>query len=128
VTGSFLPARFIETELGLGLGGSGLQLSAMQKVVLGWNETVRFIGGVGLSYSGGSNEYPDRVVWLNIDVAGVEARGRDGWVYFFTGGTTTAVTDAAYQPVLGNDCGRRYCGNARGEIIPQFRAGIGLWF
>lgn len=128
LTLSFVPARFLATEIGIGGGVSGLQLSAMQKVVLGEGETVRFVGGIGISHSGGSNDFPDSALWLNVDLAGLEIRSRGGFLFFVTGGATTALTGGAFRDPIQNDCGKPYCGNAAGAIFPQGRAGVGFWF
>lgn len=127
LTFSLLPASFLETEAGVGVGGSGLQLSAMQKVVLGSEKTGRFVAGVGLSFAGGSSDAPDKTLWLNIDLAGVEVRTSHGVCFFVAGGVFTALTGGRFRFPGGSDCGEPYCSDAKGAIIPQGRAGIGFW-
>jgi hypothetical protein len=127
VTCSFLAQSILETEIGIGVGGSGLQLSAMQKVLLGSAETIRFLAGAGLSYGGGNSDFPERTIWLNVDLAGMEIRTARGFYFFFAGGLFTALAGGTYRGPLVNDCGKPYCQNAVGEIVPQGRMGIGFW-
>jgi hypothetical protein len=128
MTFSFIPTRFLATEIGLGLGSSGVQLSAMQKVVLGEGDTIRFLGGAGISYSDGGHDFPTSTLWLNVDLATMEIRSRSGLVVFFGGGVTTALAGGTYRDPIQNDCGKTYCGNAVGAVFPQGRAGVGVWF
>jgi hypothetical protein len=127
LTGSFLPGSHFETEIGIGVGESGLQLSAMQKLLFGSAETKRFVVGAGLSYGGGNRDFPDSTIWLNLDLAGMEIRTARGFYFFFAGGLFTALAGGRYITPMSNDCGKPYCGNAVGEIYPQGRMGIGFW-
>lgn len=127
LTLSFLPTEHLQTELGMGAGGSGLQLSAMQKLVLG-SGRARFVAGAGISYGNGSDEFPDPSLWLNVDVLGVELRGWHGMVFFVAGGTTVGLAGGRYIHPIQNDCGHTYCGDAVGQFFPQLRFGLGYWF
>ncbi len=75
--------------------------------------------GAGLSYGGGSHEFPDSSLWLNLDLAGLEFRGRRGLVLFIATGTTIGLAGGTYMDPIQNDCGKTYCRNAVGKFFPQ---------
>ena len=127
LTLSVLPTANLQTEVGMGVGISGFQLSAMQKVLLG-SGRARFVAGAGLSYGGGSSDFPDSSLWLNVDLAGMELRGWRGLVFFVAGGTTVGLAGGRYIVPVQNDCGHTYCGDAVGQFFPQARVGLGYWF
>jgi hypothetical protein len=127
LTLSFVPAANLLTEVGMGVGFSGLQLSVMQKVLLG-SGRARFAAGAGVSHGGGNRDFPDSSLWLNVDLVGMELRGWRGLVFFVAGGITVGLSGGRYIHLVQNDCGRTYCGDAVGEIWPQGRAGLGYWF
>lgn len=125
-------------ELGAGIGVSGLSLSAMGKLRFGSNH-LAFTTGLGLSSSLpvlGMNTvnqgHPDgdqemrgpgaAMAWLDLDIAGIEARTSTGWVFASSGGLTCALTEAHWDVIdLGGDI-------HRGDCSPQFRVGVGKTF
>jgi len=113
------------TEVGFGIGVSGPQFSAMQKIFLGTGRSA-WLAGVGLSYAIGSDDFPDDTLWLNVDLAGVELRTARGLLLSLAGGATTALAGGRYRGLF--DCSTPYCHSAVGEIWPQGRVGLGFWF
>jgi hypothetical protein len=127
LTCSFLASSLLSTEIGVGIGISGAQFSAMQKVLLGWGRT-RFVAGAGLSYGSGNHDFPFESLWLNLDLAGVEFRTWRGLVLSLAAGATMGLVGGDYIDPIQNDCGRTYCGNSVGKLLPQYRMGVGFWF
>jgi len=127
LTCAFLASSLLSTEIGVGIGFSGAQFSAMQKVLLGWGRT-RLVAGAGLSYGAGNHDFPFQSLWLNLDLAGIEFRTRSGLVLSFAAGATMGLVGGDYIDPIQNDCGRTYCGNSVGKLLPQYRMGIGFWF
>lgn len=129
----------LAVEGGLGIGASGLQLSAMGKLRLGSGRT-RFTPGVGVSlgipldrdsptfhtgHPANDDEAYGRPVtmgWLDLDLAGVEYRSRGGLVLSVSGGVTFALTKAHWDFIdLGNDI-------EPFDPVPQLRFGMGWTF
>jgi hypothetical protein len=118
LTYSYLPWPGLETEAGIGLGFTGLQLSAMQKFVLGKGRT-RFVAGVGVGFSSGAGDAGSKSsnLWLNVDALGLEVRTKSGLVFFLSVGITHAFgaeIDFILQSV--------------GDTFPQLRIGFGKAF
>ncbi|MGH7734419.1 MAG: hypothetical protein ACREOE_12140 [Gemmatimonadales bacterium] len=89
-TYSHLFGSLLETELGVGLGFTGAQLSFMQKLAAGDGRT-RFVAGVGLAFSPGGGLVEadrERSLWLNLDLAGIEVRTSSHFVFFASVGGT----------------------------------------
>jgi hypothetical protein len=134
MTFSYLPLPVLESEIGVGLGYTGWQFSAMQKVALGWGST-RFVAGVGCSYSSGSdlplerNNDGFRDFWLNFDLVGFEVRTRSHFVFFLAAGGTYKFGKPIHVELMSIDCqdSTDACGSpSRG--FAQFRMGFGGWF
>lgn len=105
-------------EAGAGVGGSGLQLSAMPKLVLGEGRN-RFMAGVGLALA---LDGDDERVWLNVDLAGWEHRFDSGWLFSLAGGLTHLLTSD--EPCTGDFL---LCWSEP-EVLPQLRVGLGYLF
>jgi hypothetical protein len=126
VTYSYMILSVLETEAGIGVGLSGLQLSVMQKIAIGY-PFLRFVAGVGLSFSAGKSLGEDtrsHYFWLNLDVVGFEIRTKGRWDVFFSLGDTHVFGKPIW--IMGDcepphDCS----GNAD---FPQARVGVGRWF
>ena len=132
VTGSFSPASFLESEIGVGYGFSGYQLSAMQKLTVEISATLRFVTGAGLSFGTGSRLFPDPSLWLNLDLLGIEVRAASGFVFFLSSGITTGVAGGKFSYDLHEDCGNppscSFRHNVPGAVSPQMRLGFAFWF
>jgi hypothetical protein len=129
VTYSYVPGSVFETELGAGLGFTGVQLSFMQKLALGQGRT-RFILGAGLAYSpGGGFVEPNRQrnLWLNLDLAGIEFRAQNHLVFFLAVGDTHEF--GAPLELFSIDCleTTNACADAKRDWF-QIRTGFGFSF
>jgi len=126
MTFSYLPLPVLESEIGVGLGYTGWQFSAMQKVALGWGST-RFVAGVGCSYSSGSdlplerNNDGFRDFWLNFDLVGFEVRTRSHLVFFLAAGGTYKFGKPIHVELMSIDCqdSTDACGSPA-EASPNF--------
>jgi len=123
-------------ELGVGLGLSGVQASAMGRLRLGQGD-VRFTPGVGLSlgmpmlsaFSGDLEHVqgeptggPSPMLWADLDVVGLELRTRGGFVLSASAGLNVAITPGHFDV---GDIG----GNVNpGDFSPQARLGMGWTF
>jgi len=93
-------APALRVEGGSGMGLSGLQLSALLKLVAG-GESHRFVAGAGVSLGipiNGSSIFKDRhdgpeivMPWLNVDPLGYEYMSADGWTVSLELGATTPL-------------------------------------
>ena len=133
VTFAFSPTSFLVSEIGIGQGFSGTQFSVMQKVVAGSDDSVvRFVTGAGLSLGSGSDTFPNPSFWLNLDLAGMEIRATNGFVFFLAGGATIGLAGGKFSYDLYEDCGSppacSFRNNVRGHIGPQGRMGFAFWF
>ncbi len=130
VTYSYLPVSMFETEVGVGLGLLGSQVSLMEKLVIG-EGSIRFTVGAGLAYSPSSGLFGDdirhRSLWLNLDVLGLEYRGRGGLVFFLAAGDTHAF--GAPIEIFSIDCfeSTNACSDAGNDFF-QMRTGLGISF
>jgi hypothetical protein len=127
----------LAAELGVGMGGSGLQLSAMGKLVLGRGAT-RFTPGLGLSVGVPISDqpmfhegHPDdetrtpgpavAMVWADFDVIGFQLDVA-GFTVALSGGVTVALSDAHFDVMdIGGDV-------SAGAVFPQLRIGAGWSF
>ena len=112
----------LEVELGLGLGLTGIQSSAMLKVGLLGNRISRFVVGVGVADTV-SHQYNHDVtgnpVWLNVDLLGYESRGV---VFFsFALGVTRGLGGGSYAISESGD------NLVTGHMFPQLRIQMGGW-
>jgi hypothetical protein len=123
------PVRF---EGGIGLGVSGVQLSALSRFVLG-NEHHRFVPGIGLSIGVpvGDPVFRDRhggsavvMPWLNADLLGYEYSSDRGWTTLVAGGVTLPLRDAHWD-ALG-DLGRNV--HPLRDWYPELHVGFGKSF
>ena len=139
VSGAFWPTSVTGTEFGLGIGGTGMQYSLMQKFALGSpSRTTRFVSGAGIAYATGSQYTTSSIVWLNLDLAGLEVRTRQHFVFFLAGGLTVGLTGGKLDGTIGpseNDCSpypsclQSYWSKVPGYVAPQLRMGlVGGWF
>ena len=129
LTYSRLIGSLFETELGVGQGFTGIQLSLMQKIAVGVGRA-RFIMGVGLAYSPGGplvDGPRERSLWLNLDLAGIEVRTSSHFVFFASIGDTHVI--GAPLELLSIDCSdsTTACANASHDF-PQVRLGFGASF
>jgi hypothetical protein len=125
-------------EAGVGIGLSGLQLSAMGKLRLGgdrWRFTPGLGIGLGVPLGPGStfheghpdpdsDEHGPSVVmrWLDVDAVGIEYRGRGRLLFAASAGVTIALNHAHWDlGDIGSDI------NA-GDPSPQLRLGLGRTF
>jgi hypothetical protein len=93
-------APVVRAEGGLGMGLSGLQLSALLKLVAG-GEAHRFVAGAGLSLGipvGGASIFKERhdgpeivMPWLNVDLLGYEYMSGHGWTFSLALGATAPL-------------------------------------
>ena len=81
--------RHVEVELGMGLGGSGLQLSLMPKLTLG-DPQDHFVFGAGVSVAVPWNDTSatGHPLWLNVDAIGYEHLSRGGLAFLAAAGLT----------------------------------------
>jgi hypothetical protein len=128
LTYSYLPLAGFESEVGIGIGITGVQLSAMQKLVLGQGRT-RFVAGLGFAYSPGGSLSHDwaRELWLNFDLLGLEVRAKNHFVFFLSVGLTLVLGESIV--VMGDpmDCGTPPC-QIGDDLFPQLRIGLGRSF
>lgn len=127
----------VALELGAGIGFSGLQLSGMAKLQLGEGRT-KFTPGIGLSvglpvigssYHEGHPDEDDEMrgpsvtmAWLDVDLLGVQHTTRSGLVLSASAGVTVALTKGHWDAIdLGGD-------TKPGDVLPQFRLGVGKTF
>ena len=132
-TVSFSPTPMLLWEAGIGQGLSGTQLSIMQKLALGAEDsTVRFVAGAGISWGSGSETFPDPSLWLNLDLVGMEIRTARGLVFFLAGGATVGLAGGKFSYDLHEDCGNPPACSFRNEVAgvasPQGRMGFAVWF
>jgi hypothetical protein len=125
-TYSHLFGSLLETELGVGLGFTGAQLSVMQKIALGLGH-VRFVPGLGLAYSPGGglvDRSRERSLWLNFDVASVEVRTSGHFVFFASIGGTHVIGEPV--ELFSVDCAESTtaCEGASRDFV-QMRLGFG---
>lgn len=123
----------LQIELGIGLGITGLQFSAMPKLSLGHLPRYHLILGLGPSLSGLQKDIEGVVqysVWLNGEV-GYEYRSPAGFSFLVAGGFTYALaSDQTYS-----SC-HVYCDSDQiypvkkfaGAVFPQGRIAFGRWF
>jgi hypothetical protein len=91
-SGAFWPRPFTGTELGLGLGITGVQCSLMQKFTVARPESsVRFLFGAGLSYAAGTRNTTGSILWLNLDMVGFEVRTPGHLLFFMSTGLTVGL-------------------------------------
>jgi hypothetical protein len=128
LTFSFSPLAGLESEVGIGQGITGVQLSAMQKFVLGKGPT-RFVASVGLAYSPGGSQSDDwaRKYWLNVDLLGFEMRSKNHFVLFLSVGMTKVFGKPIILMGDPMDCGSPPC-QSGDSVFPQFRIGLGKSF
>ena len=126
----FAPVRWLRFEGSAGWGVTGAQLSIMPKIALG-SGTCAFIAGFGPSLAVGGQEampgpahdpHPAVVPWLNLDLPGIECRGRSNVSLQATLGLT--MTLVAFHWDFA-DVGSTV---HAGAIFPQGRVGVGWWF
>jgi hypothetical protein len=136
-TAAFWPTSFTGTEVGLGIGNTGTQYSLMQKFALGSPpRATRFVFGAGIAYASGSQHTTGSIVWLNLDLAGLEMRTRRHFVFFLAGGLTVGLTGGKFDGTIGpseSDCSPypscMQSSKASGYVAPQLRMGlVGGWF
>ena len=125
-TYSRMLGSLFETELGVGLGFTGAQLSVMQKIALGLGH-VRFVPGLGLAYSPGGglvDRSRERSLWLNFDVASVEVRTSGHFVFFASIGGTHVIGEPV--ELFSVDCAESTtaCEGASRDFV-QMRLGFG---
>ena len=112
----------LEVELGVGLGLSGVQASAMLKLGLLGNRTSRFVVGLGVADTV-SHQYNREVtgnpIWLNVDLLSYESRG----VVFlsFALGVTRGLGGGTY------DFGDSGANSLTDQVLPQVRIMMGGW-
>lgn len=120
---------YAQIEAGVGIGGSGVQLSLMPKLLFG-SPFNHFICGAGLSLAVPTNpaEATGYPIWLNVDVVGFEHLSDNGFAFLIAAGLTQG---------LGNG---RACGDVNPcddplqlkdvtrILLPQFRVGLGYSF
>jgi hypothetical protein len=128
LTYAFAPWMPLETELGIGNGLTGTQLSLMEKVVLGHGRT-RVVAGVGVAYSprrGPSWELRTSHWWLNLDLVGFEMRTQRHLTFSFAFGMSLILG----PPILlfDSDCSGDQCDHEKTDGFPQLRFAIGPWF
>jgi len=132
-TVSFSPMPILLCEAGIGQGLSGTQLSIMQKLAVGAEDsTVRFVTGAGVSWGSGSDTFPDPSLWLNLDLVGMEIRTARGFVFFLAGGATIGLAGGKFSYDLHEDCGDppacSFSNKVAGVASPQGRMGFAIWF
>jgi hypothetical protein len=136
-TAAFWPTSFTGTEVGVGLGNTGTQYSLVQKFAVGSPpRATRFVFGAGVAYATGSQHTTGSIVWLNLDLAGLEVRTRRHFVFFLAGGLTAGLTGGKFDGTIGpseSDCSPYpSClqrSKAAGYVAPQLRMGlVGGWF
>ena len=107
-------------EGGFGLGGSGLQFSAMPKLYMGSLRTHVYTGlGVSLGVDTGNT-----AEWLNLDVAGFEHRFDSGWLVNVGGGYYQGIGGSVNTGSIfgsASESATRFSG-------AQAHVGIGHWF
>ncbi len=115
---------WLESEIGIGLGMTGVQDSFMQKVAFGGSR-IRFTAGVGVSVTAprywGTTGHP---VWLNVDLAGVEIRAASHALVYFTGGVTAGLGGGSVTGLGDPDS----LIPAKGIALGQMSIGLGTWF
>lgn len=120
--------RIFASEVGVGYGVTGLQLSAMPRVFLGSGRH-RFTAGAGLSlglparWSGVESRNAASTLWLNIDAAGYEYRSPSGLSF----STSVGIT----RGIAGEDtdlCATDFATCKTHALYPQWRMGVGYWF
>jgi hypothetical protein len=135
ITYAFWPLRFLGTELGIGMGITGIQYSVMQKLALGWGEVpLRFVCAVGVAYATGTASQPGSRVWLNLDLVGLEIRAASHFAFFVAQGLTVGLAGPALKPIFHFPCDP--CvetepnpdAKLAGSFAPQMRVGLGGWF
>lgn len=131
VTYSVSPAPGFLIELGAGVGYSGLQLSAMPKLVFG-GSTGRFVVGAGPSVAipgvhivttdplGSNTDEHVVTPWLNVEI-GYDYRSTTGTSFLVAGGITVGLAHGCAVSI--DSCTELY-----GLVLPQVRVGLGRWF
>jgi hypothetical protein len=119
--------------VGGGIGGTGIQLSLMPKLLLG-GPTDRFVIGVGISAGLPTDGLLTKVkpegttaVWLNVDALGYEHAYASRLAFSVAAGVTVGVGDGKVCIPEGCSVERDY-DPLRGLVLPQLRVGIGYWF
>jgi hypothetical protein len=120
------PLEFLQLEGGVGLGFSGLQLSAMPKLVICGGSNC-FISGAGVSLSFPTSTAAKGLpTWLNVDAVGYEYRSASGTSFFCAAGFGVGLGGG--QACTGFiDCGDP-TPNVRGHWFMQTRVGVGYWY
>jgi hypothetical protein len=124
-------ARYVQVEIGTGLGGSGVQLSFMPKLTIG-DPQDHFVFGAGVSvaFPWQGTSATGHPVWLNLDAVGYEHMSRRGFAFLAAAGLTGGVGG-------GRACDFRHnaiCDdatqltNVSNLWAPQFRLGFGHAF
>ncbi len=117
---------WLETEIGIGLGITGVQDSVMQRVGFGGSR-VRFIAGAGVSVTapryGHTTGYP---VWLNVDLVGVEIRATGHALFYFASGVTVGLGGGRVAG-WANDPDSPVMISQKGCGLPQMSIGLGVW-
>jgi hypothetical protein len=124
LTYSYLPLPMLETEAGIGMGYSGAEFSAMQKMVVGHGRT-RFVAGIGLALSLPSTH--EHAFWLNLDLIGFEMRTKNQLVFFMSGGLTY-LFGQGISFRSNDDCVVSPPCPAGDNMFPQLRIGLGKAF
>ena len=129
-TYAFRPVQPFELELGVGYGFTGVQLSAMPRLLFGNRENA-FTVGVGFSvspsvrtvgYDPGTGNYDAHtaVPWFNAEL-GYLFESDSGFALLVAGGATVSLGDAE---IPGFDDGIQLSG----MVLPTFRIGFGYAF
>lgn len=108
-------AEPLALEAGVGLGGSGLQLSLMPKLTLGSNGDY-YVAGLGVAWAVGESRSP--MFWVNADLLGYERRLENGLGLSISLGATACLS--------GQTTG--YFAMGKGFVAPQLRLGAAWWF
>ena len=126
VTYAYEPLDLLQFEVGTGLGHSGMQLSAMPKLIV-CDGSNCFVSGAGVSLaiptSSAASGFP---TWLNVDALGYEYRSAAGPSFSCAIGVGAGLGG-------GHSCtGFVDCGdptpNVQGRWFLQTRMGVGIWY
>jgi hypothetical protein len=100
------------SEVGIGLGFSGLQISILGRGLFG-SPTHRFVPGLGFSlgvpigntylsdHGSFGESSPVIVPWLNVDALGYEYQSDDGWTALIAIGGTTPLQERSFSRESG---------------------------